>query len=235
MPSAATAAPPVRLWHWPLDLAAAETAALRALLSAEERARADRFILPGHTARFVVAHGRLRQLLGQLLGQPPVALAFHAGPGGKPELAVSGLRFSLSHTAGIAALAVAPFELGLDIEIIRPIDRDVPERFFSRPERDALRALPEPAWLDAFFRCWTRKEAVSKALGLGLALPLDQFSVSCSPAEPAALTWLADAPAAPETWQLAHLEVAPGCIGAVAAACRGWRIAWQANPWPDAI
>jgi len=204
---------------------------LRALLSVDELARADRFALPGHAARFVAAHGRLRQLLGHLVGQPPAALVFCASTGGKPELAAGGLRFSLSHTADLAALAVAPFEVGLDIEMIRPIDRDLPEQFFCRQERDALRALPEPAWLAAFFRCWTRKEAVSKALGLGLALPLDQFGVSCGATEPAGLTWLAGAPDAPEIWQMEHLEVAPGYIGAVAAACRGWRVVWQSNPW----
>ncbi len=194
------------------------------LLSIEERLRAGRFVFPILAKRFIAAHGRLRQILGERLGLGPASLNFMTNAYGKPELIDRQVHFSLSHSGDLAALAVAAFPIGLDIEIMRPVSRDLPDRYFSAIERDGLRALHGETWREAFFRCWTRKEAVIKALGMGLAFPLADFDVSFGNDEAAALTRLAGAPMAATEWQVHHIDVSSDCVGAIAAAQTGWSV-----------
>ena len=94
-----------------------------------------------------------------------------------------------------------------------------------------LRALSAEVQREAFFNCWTRKEAYLKARGEGLSLPLDQFDLSLAPGEPAALLDTRPDPAEAARWSLQDLTAAPGYAAALAVAGHGWRLAcWQ---WPD--
>jgi len=128
------------------------------------------------------------------------------------------LYFNLTHSDGLAALGVsAAPELGVDVEQVRPLKEDIAERFFSPGEVAALRALPEDQQLPAFYRCWTRKEAVVKAIGEGLSRPLDSFDVTLD-ADAARLLRMDGEDDGPQVWQLAHFAPAPGFAGAVA--CR---------------
>ena len=106
----------------------------------------------------------------------------------------------------------------MDVEKIRRDFRtsEIAERFFSTAERDSLRQLPDEQRHEAFFRCWTRKEAFIKALGEGLSHPLDQFDVSLTPDSPAVL--LATRPDAQEVkrWKLWNIQV-PGDYSAALA------------------
>jgi phosphopantetheine--protein transferase-like protein len=136
----------------------------------------------------------LRDILGRYLGVPPSELGFRYSAYGKPALAAGfdgvGVRFNISHSHEMALLAVTCHrEIGVDIEYLgREIrGEEIAEHFFSTHERASLRALPAAAKHEAFFNCWTRKEAYIKAHGEGLSLPLDQFDVSLAPGEPAAL------------------------------------------------
>ncbi len=125
----------------------------------------------------------------------------------------------MAHSGKFAAYAFAVgCELGVDIEQLRPVrdQEDIVRRFFS-PEECA-------EWLDldlsqrdeAFFRCWTGKEAYIKALGDGLSMPLDSFRVSLRPGVPASLIHAAGDPAATAKWSLFSLAPAEGYIGALA-------------------
>jgi 4'-phosphopantetheinyl transferase len=219
-----------------LDAAPDEIDALRAWLSPDERARADRFHVERARDRFVVARGRARQLLGALSGRPPAAVRFVVAPGGKPGLEEGGgLRFSLAHSADLLLCAFTlDREVGVDVERVRDdLDHDaIARRFFGAPEVRSLAALPPATARDAFFACWTRKEAVVKATGEGLARPLDSFVVSVDPAHAALLS--ADDPAlgCPEEWSLLPVPLPPGYHGTVAV--RGaatlrpwsWPVAW---------
>lgn len=170
----------IAVWRLDGDAEAAE-----ALLSDEERARAARFLRPQDRARYMLAHAGMRRLLGRSVGRDPAGLRFRIEPGGKPALAdIEGLSFNLSHAGGHAALAIAAgFGVGIDLEAVRPIDDATMERALSPAERDRLRAMPSAARGQAFFRFWTRKEAVAKGAGQGLALEPAGIETGPGPAE----------------------------------------------------
>ncbi len=168
----------------PLDVDEAALAAAAALLSPDEGARADRFRFARDRRRFVVARAALRRLLGAALGQAPGRVVLLAGPEGKPELAGHPVHFNLSHSGDLAAIALCrDAELGVDIEQIRPLDDldGLIATTCSPREAAALAALAPFRRREAFFRVWTRKEAYLKALGTGLAVPLDSVSVTVAP------------------------------------------------------
>ena len=111
----------------------------------------------------------------------------------------------------MALIALARgIELGVDLEQHRPLPDagDLVKNFFSAAEIRALAELPPALQTTGFFNAWTRKEAFVKAIGLGLACPLNRFTVSLAPDQPAALLAVADAADALEKWNLVSLAVA---------------------------
>jgi 4'-phosphopantetheinyl transferase len=208
----------VDLWTWTLDVDDAERGRLYAYLSEDEVARAARFIFDRDRQRFIVARGRLREILAQVVGAKPAALRFDYASHGKPSLTGGGVKFNLSHSETMAALGVSTHELGVDIEHVRPLKEDIAARFFSAREVAVLRALPEGAQLDAFFRCWTRKEAIVKAVGDGLSHALDTFDVTLTADRPAVVERFEGEADARQVWRLAHFDAGAGYLGAVA--CR---------------
>lgn len=154
---------------------------LMALLSDEERQRLTRFHFERDRLLFLVAHALVRITLSRHASIEPQAWRFRTGRYGRPEIAEprSRLRFSLSRRHGLAACAVIlDRDIGLDVEYISkdsPID--VAERFFSPRERSSLLSTSIDTRARLFLEYWTLKEAYIKARGLGLSLPLDQFSL----------------------------------------------------------
>jgi 4'-phosphopantetheinyl transferase len=221
-PPAEVALPPgeVHVWRFAQDVPVARERRLAQVLSPDERERAARFRFERHRRWHVVARGTLRHLLARYVGAQPAALRFRYGPQGKPALEGPGApHFNLAHSGGMALLAVARDRaLGVDLEEIRPerADQALVERFFSPREGEMIRALPAALRPEAFFHCWTRKEAYIKAIGLGLSQPLRDFTVSVSPGEPAALLEVAGDPDATARWRLRALDPGPGFVGALA-------------------
>jgi 4'-phosphopantetheinyl transferase len=153
-------------------------------LSPGEQARARRFKFAEDSRRYIVAHVALRDILARYEKVAAAELEFVEGANGKPrltaELASSGLEFNLSHSrerALVAATRGRP--LGVDVEFVRGdfIFQDVADRFFTRREVAALRALPLALQLQAFYKCWTSKEAFLKAKGTGLSGDLDEVEI----------------------------------------------------------
>ena len=173
----------------------------------------------------------LRTILGRYLGRDPAQLRFRYGPSGKPVLYVESgshsIRFNVSHTRDIALYAVTiGREIGVDIERIR-VDfgtEDIAARFFSGREVAALGALPPPYRLEAFFTCWTRKEAYLKARGQGLSFPLDRFTVSLAPGERAALLEVLDDPKETARWSVRQLFPGADHVAALAVEGRDWHL-----------
>ena len=205
-----------QLYFWRLDQSQESTEQAARSLSADEAARADRFVYDRDRVRYINGRSHLRTLLGRWIGTDARNVQFDYGQNGKPVLA-NGPFFNLSHTNDIACLAIHPEKnLGVDIEHIKPIETGVADRFFSTAEVAELNALPTSQWPQGFFRCWTRKEAVVKQIGEGLSFPLADFSVSLAPSEPALMRHVHPRLGAASDWTLFHLDLGPDTVGAVA-------------------
>ena len=172
----------VHVWTSSLRASPAQLGALTALLSPDEHARAAAFQAARHRHRFVVAHGVLRWLLGRYLDVAPAAVRFRVGAFGRPDVdqACGGISFNLSHCDDMALIAVAQSgAVGVDVERVDPaIDvRTLSADYLSGEEQAELSAAPPSEAPLRFTRCWTRKEAYVKALGVGLSRPLRDFGV----------------------------------------------------------
>ncbi len=209
------------MWAWSLEATGADLRAHEVLLDSVELQRMHAFYFAPDRARYALAHANLRRILGAYLKLPAESLRFHANRFGKPELAENGpspaLTFNLSHSKSIALLAVSRGgPVGADVEDVRPIEPEVAAAHFSASELADLGALHGDAWLAGFYRCWTRKEAVLKAEGVGLNLALDGFDVSLSPDAPPEL--LRSRVHFSYPWRLYDVSPAEGTIGALAVA-----------------
>lgn len=156
-----------------------------------ERARAGRFVRTQDRLAFVAAHALKRLVLVQSFpGRSPAALRFGADSFGKPFLTgPAALQFNLSHTTGLTALAVSSSALGIDVETR---DSSVPFRdaassVLTAAEQAALARAAD--WDDAFLALWTAKEAVLKAEGKGLYLPLSDIEVHRDRARGPSQSW----------------------------------------------
>jgi 4'-phosphopantetheinyl transferase len=150
------------------------------LLTTDERERLARYRFPRDQDVYLAAHGLLRLMLSWHEGGDPRAWRFRAGQFGRPEIEspASRLRFSISHTRGIAACAVGiDHDIGLDVETVTSAaPLEVAEHYFSPREQHDLRQLRSQDQSARFFTYWTLKEAYLKARGFGLSMPLDRFS-----------------------------------------------------------
>jgi 4'-phosphopantetheinyl transferase len=211
----------VHVWYRPLTQDIPNLGSFHDLLSTNEQEKACRYRFDRHRNEFILTRATLRILLASYLEKSPEQFTFAYSAQGKPSLAneTADLRFNVSHTDGLAALAFARRrEIGVDVEKIRP-DCDaakLAERFFSASEREYIVPLSGHALDEAFFHCWTRKEAFIKAKGGGLSIPLDQFDVSIAEGKPAALLATRPDPAEARRWQLHNLPVQSGYAAALA-------------------
>jgi 4'-phosphopantetheinyl transferase len=222
----------VHLWRVDVEAIRADESRWQQVLSSDELTRASRFHFPSDRRRFVASQALLRTILASYLATDPSGLSFFSyskteKPSLGPPHTDSGVTFSISHSGGIALLAFTRRrEIGVDVEQVRR-DSDlkaIARRFFSAHEQRQLFALPAEERGDAFFRCWTRKEAYIKATGDGLSLPLGQFDVSFGMGETNAL--LATRPDDSEAghWLLQEAPGGPGYIAALCARGQDWKL-----------
>ncbi len=141
------------------------------------------------------------------------------------------LQFNLSHSDRFALYAFARERaIGIDIEYIRPIPEaeQIAEAFFSAYERAVFRSIPAHKKAEAFFNCWTRKEAYIKAIGDGFARPLDRFDVSFAPGEQARLLNVEEDLDEPSRWSFHELVPVPGYVATLVVEGHGGSLAcWQ--------
>jgi len=175
----------VHAWRVELDQPASRVANLRNFLSADELERVDHFYFSRDRDRFIVARGLLRKMLSRYLRLRPADIAFRYGLRGKPSIcrfpALQPTSFNLSHSGSLAVIGVSlRRNIGVDVEQVRSnVDQEgIAQRFFAPAEIREYLGLPAHQRTQAFFRCWTRKEAYIKATGDGLTFPLDRFVVS---------------------------------------------------------
>jgi 4'-phosphopantetheinyl transferase len=213
----------IHIWRISLHTASTQAQRLYWQLSNDELSRAQHFHFRQDRDNFVVVRSMLRILLGAYLQIVPQEIKFQYSVLGKPTLHMNQidatLNFNLSHSRELALLAFTYNEaVGIDLEYIRPeiVGEQIAEQFFSVQETATLRGLPNNLQSAAFFNCWTRKEAFIKATGDGLSRPLDQFSVSLAPGEPARLLNIYGKPQEPSNWHIEDLDVGPSYKAALA-------------------
>jgi 4'-phosphopantetheinyl transferase len=227
----------VHLWHVALADVPLSPERIAASLSPSEQERAARFAFPYLTRQFACGRLALRYILAAYQQSAAAELAFGAGERGKPYLleadgSPSRLEFNVSNAGNHLLVAVALKAVGVDIEAIRPLQEidEIVERNFSVCERAAYWQLaPEQRPL-AFFTGFTRKEAYTKAVGLGLYLPLASFSVTLGPELPARLIEIDGDPDKAASWTLLPIQAPPGHVGALVAQGRVERV--LACTWP---
>jgi 4'-phosphopantetheinyl transferase len=173
------------IWNANLDQPLFIIQGLSKLLSSGEIKRSKRMIFDKDRNRFIVRHGLLRVLLSQYIDLKPDQIQFCYSKNGKPELPgmlnEPNIRFNLSYSEGFCLFAITRGrEIGVDIECSgRSLDRDqIINNFFTEKEKYSFHCLNKRQRENAFFKLWTKKEALIKALGIGLSLPLNSFDVS---------------------------------------------------------
>lgn len=192
-----------------------------ATLSEDENARAERFYFDRDRNRFAAGRHALRHLLSGYLGLPAPQIEFSYSKYGKPDVKhlPEGLplRFNVSHCEQWALIGLTlSHRVGVDIERIRLLDDvdGMARSCFSSRELDQFLAVPADRKAEAFFNCWTRKEAFVKACGEGLSHPLQDFDVTLVPDEPAEIQQVRGKGESAGVWSLADLRPVPGYVGA---------------------
>lgn len=218
----------VHVWRATLGQPPELMARFLQVLSADERARIEKFHFEADRKRHIIGRGVARLLLGHCLGIEAGQLRFEYNEFGKPRLRGGlPLAFNLSHSGELVLVALARGRtIGVDVERMRKdmVQAQIAQRFFSLRECAALAELAPELQCKAFFACWTRKEAYLKARGDGLSLPLDQFDVAFSPGETARLVETRHDPGEVGRWTMRALDPGYDCKAAVVAQGLDWTL-----------
>jgi len=206
-------------WLADVSRAADAGAPFSALLDPGELARANRFRFEHDRTAFVIRRGLVRCLLGLRLACAPSEVVFRVGPQGKPQLQPpSELQFNTSHSGQWVLIGVVRGrEIGVDIEGIRPSSdlAGLAAMTLAVEELAWFRSLSPSEQVTAFYRFWTRKEAVLKAQGSGLSIDPRDVRVDALDAGESA-EGHGSIPFAGASFRIRSFGPAPGYAGAVA-------------------
>lgn len=166
----------IAIWHFPISLEKNISSIFWLFLSEEEKQKVNSFRFEKDGLKYSFCRGMLRHLLSLYTGIPPFDLAFTFNEYGKPYLARKfasfNLGFNLSHTSDYVVFAFGlNTEIGIDLEKIRPFQGiiQIVESFFSREEYLCIEQLKPDEQIKIFYDFWTKKEALLKAKGIGIA------------------------------------------------------------------
>jgi 4'-phosphopantetheinyl transferase len=188
----------VHVWRAHLDDMPVQATRYYSLLSADERAKAERYRVPHLQNQFIVTRGILRKLLSHYAGVPAAKLRIENNSQGKPALAspsLLDLQFNVSHTSGMALMAfTVEYAVGIDVERTDRVvdDRNIAARCFSSRESAHLMSLLPENRTQEFFIYWTCKEAYFKMRGMGISGGLNQCEIAFDPDGSKADVWLTD-------------------------------------------
>ncbi|MEM8772409.1 MAG: 4'-phosphopantetheinyl transferase superfamily protein [Pseudomonadota bacterium] len=192
------------------------------IFAADEISRAARYNFERDRRRFLAGRRALRCILGGYLGAPPEAVRFATATGGRPCLADAStplnFNYSRSHNTGLLGVSLAG-SLGIDIERIdiTPDLADVAKQNFSALEQAALSGLSGENWGKSFYAMWTCKEAVVKALGGGLGIPLNSFDIGFDECGNSNILRAEGAAISAKNWRLHSFAPEPGAVAAIAS------------------
>jgi len=211
----------VQVWCARVDEAA--VAAAVALLNEQEQARMEHMRLGIARHEFVVGRAMLRVLAGVASACGPREVTVGVGEFGKPR--VEGMEFSVAHSHGLVVLALnCEASVGVDVEWVeREIEAlEIARSNFATGEKQRIEQAAEGVErAQAFFEVWTRKEAIVKAHGQGLTIPLESFEAPAGEAEEAVELVVKG-----ESRRLyvRGIDVGEGFIGALAAGVVGLKV-----------
>jgi 4'-phosphopantetheinyl transferase len=204
----------VEVWTSPPVTDERRRAELERLLSPDELGRLARFRVEPARVLYLSAHALLRLALSRLTGHAPEAWRFASDPRGKPTIDVPPadppLHFSLTHTDGLVACAIASEpEVGIDAESVTRNGgfEGLARRFYSRDEQRLLAETPAERYRDTFLDLWTLKEAYLKARGLGLTVPTASVSFRPDPERSALVSFAPPIDDSPPAWRFLRLLV----------------------------
>jgi 4'-phosphopantetheinyl transferase len=188
--------------------------AYKQLMTPDEQAQQQRFHFAKHRHQYLITRALVRTTLSRYADIEPHQWRFSKNDYGRPEIVpqkgIPPLRFNLSHTDSLIVCAVVlKQDIGVDVENMERKGAmvDIADRFFSQNEVKDLYALPENEKRARFFDYWTLKESYIKARGMGLSLPLDQFSFHIDKNKPLAISFEPRLQDDPDKWQLWLLKV----------------------------
>lgn len=192
------------------------------VLNPEEREKQRKFYFERHRRQYLVSHALVRLTLSRYAAVRPEQWSFRTNSYGRPEVLWEGgprLHFNLSHTEGMAVVAVAlDAEVGVDVEDShRPGETvGIADHYFAPAEVATLRALPVERQQERFFEYWTLKEAYIKARGMGLSLPLEQFAFELRTGQLPRISFDPRLRDEPEGWQFMQLRPSARHMAALA-------------------
>jgi 4'-phosphopantetheinyl transferase len=217
------------IWSAGLHVQGSAFCACWDVLTPEETRLASSYRFAKDRREFVVTRAVLRQILAHYTGEAAADLCFDSSSSGKPVLrGRQGLHFSVSHSSGLALLAIARNPVGIDVEQTRSgiLWQTAVGHYLSPREQSYVQALPVAARTVALHRCWTRKEAVLKALGTGLLYPPQQVRVLPESKKPCVVSLLE------RRWVVRQVPAPRSYTAAVAVEVSGQRIQWRRWKFP---
>jgi 4'-phosphopantetheinyl transferase len=230
----------IHLWRAWLEQEESVVQAMKALLTVDERVRAENFRLEEHRRRFVLTRGLLRKTLAHYLAVHPAALEIRYGSQGKPFVpprsAGQAIHFSVAHSAQIAFYGVSfDHSIGVDVEWVRPIPflDEIARWFFCPAERLVLQQLSGRERIEPFFEFWTRKEAYLKARGCGLTGSLCELNRWLDRNVAAEVLDITEVDGTHACWSFPRIKPAPPYVATIAVegcvrrlVCRQWQGFW---------
>ena len=213
----------VHVWSAELSRPTAQVRELTRFLAPDEYVRAQGFRFERDRRRFIVARGLLRVLAGRYLDADPAQLSFGHGRHGKPFLTDGcqgcDIQFNVARSHKLALLAFARSRrIGVDLERSRQIPEmaQIVGRVFTEQEQEVWVQTPSDQKLEAFYCTWTRKEAILKAFGQGLAYPMNTLDVGVK-GDPSSPSFPVDQISTlAACWSLLPMFPAPGYVAALA-------------------
>lgn len=193
------------------------------LLNSAEQARWKRFYFDRHRHHYLVTRALIRSTLSRYMDKHPRDWCFSSNQYGRPEIIRKPdeppIRFNLSHTDGLIICGIVlEDDIGVDVEDLhrKNATADIAGRYFSVSEVEALNTIPAAQRTRRFFDYWTLKEAYIKARGMGLSLPLDQFSFHFDHLQTAHIAFDSRLKDNPQQWQFWRLQPSDKHVAAIA-------------------
>lgn len=180
----------IHIWKVCIDKYLSESSQYLNIISQDELERSARFCAHKDQASYVTSRGILRKILSRYLLIAPNKIKFNYNNYGKPYLCptnkINDITFNVSHSGSLVLYVVARNrDVGIDVEEMCHVDNyeKISEMLFSHEENTKLKHYAPHERLEAFYKCWTSKEAIAKAIGQGLSYPLHTLSVSLDPSK----------------------------------------------------